>query len=307
MAQNGEALSVYEFFKRFPDEAAAIDYLESRRWSDGVICVHCEGARTSRMKDSQYHQCKDCRKKFTVRTGTIFERSHIPLDKWLYTMYAFQTARRGISSIKLAQELGITQKSAWFMLHRIREACDVDIEMLDGIVEVDETFVGGKEANKHGNKKLRAGRGSVGKQVVLGLRQRGGPVISMPITDTSAKTLEREIYKHVKADATVYTDEHAGYINLKYWYDHDSVSHGAREYVAEGGVHTNSIESVWGVLKRMFLGVYYHWAPKHTARYANECTFRLNEGNMKIAVMDRIDSLVDASRGKRLTYRALIA
>ena len=124
MADNGGAtISAYEFFKSFPNEASAIEYIEGLRWADGIICPHCDSQRTSRMKDSQYHQCKDCRKKFTVRTGTVFERSHIPLDKWLYAMYILQTARKGVSSLQLSKELGITQKATWFMLRRLREAC----------------------------------------------------------------------------------------------------------------------------------------------------------------------------------------
>ena len=144
-----ETISVFDFLELFPTEEAAIAHLESLRWGDTIVCPHCESERTTRQKQHPYHQCKDCRKKFTVRTGTIFERSHIPLHKWFFAIYMMETSRKGISSVWLAKQLGITQKSAWFMLHRIREAYDIDAEALSGRVEVDESYFGGLEKNKH--------------------------------------------------------------------------------------------------------------------------------------------------------------
>ena len=174
-------ISSYEFLKQFPDETAARVYLEARRWKGKPVCPHCNKAdRVQVRKVVGYFRCLACKEDFTVRTGTIFERSHIPLDKWLYAMYLISTARKGISSLQLSKEIGITQKSAWFMLQRIREACgnDPDGGMLSGVIEADETHIGGKETNKHEHKKLNAGRGSVGKTAIVGLRERGGRVIS---------------------------------------------------------------------------------------------------------------------------------
>lgn len=311
-------ISTFQLFTMFPDEESARVYLEGRIWPSGPTCPVCGnldrvstlGVCTTRKPG--YYRCLPCAFDFTVRTGTVMERSKIPLHKWLYSMYLLVTARKGISSLQLAKEIGVTQKTAWFILGRLREACGGDgpgggLDKLRGTVEVDECFVGGKEANKHEHKKLKAGRGSVGKVAVLGMRERGGRTHAMVIPDTGISTIQNEIHGQVEAGSQLYTDEHAAYNDLDgLFFSHDTVNHGAGEY-GRGSAHTNGIESVWAVLKRGLHGVYHHASPKHLHRYVDEFTFRLNEGNVANHTTRRLDSFVDATVGKRITYRRLIA
>src|SRR6478609_5226868 len=202
-------ISTYQLFEMVPDAEAGRLWLESRLWPNGPRCPVCGLGDRITARKGGYYRCRQCKEDFTVRTGTVMERSHIPLHKWIYAMYLLVTARKGISSLQLAKEIGITQKSAWFVLHRLREACSTPevIAKLKGIVELDECFIGGKEANKHEHKKLRAGRGPVGKTAVLGMRERDGRTLLCPVNERTMQAITARIHGNIELGTQLYTDD----------------------------------------------------------------------------------------------------
>ena len=300
-------ISTFELFSLIPDAETARIYLEGRLWPNGAVCPTCAGQDRITVRKDGFYRCNKCKLDFTVRTGTIFERSHVPLHKWIYAMYLMVTARKGISSMQLAKEIGVTQKSAWFMLQRLREACAGKGGKLTWIVEIDDAFIGGKEMNKHESKRLKMGRGTVGKTAVIGLRERGGRTVAMTIQNTDKETLQNAIYENVEIGSTLMTDEHAAYVGLNgIFFKHETVNHMGGEY-SRGPVSTNGVESVWALLKRGIYGVYHQVSAKHLDRYVSEVSFRLNAGAVKQHTLARLDSFVAAVDGKRLTYSRLTA
>jgi len=304
-----DTISSFEFFEMFPDEKSARIYLERAMWNGKPVCPYCDSKKITSLKKEGVYRCKSCRMDFTVKVGTVMQKSKIPLRKWIFAMYLICTARKGISSLQLSKELGITQKSAWFLLQRIRKACGGNDDKLSGIVEVDETYIGGKGKNKHESQKARSNREvrlglSPGKGLVMGIRERNGRVKAFPIKDTSANAMIPAIDRHVERNSTVCTDEHHTYRGLN-GYNHLTVKHSAGEYV-NGMASTNGIESVWAILKRGYYGTFHHFSVKHLEKYVDEFTFRLNEGNCKIHTLDRIHSMIIGMVGKRLTYKKLV-
>lgn len=294
--------------QHFSNEQVCRDHLATLRWGkDGVpCCPFCGTVGAYNIEGGTRYKCsaKECGKKFSVTVGTIFENTKLPLSVWFAAIYLACNSSKGVSSLQLSRNLGITQKSAWFVLSRIREMlADKAPAMLAGPVEIDEAYIGGAEKNKHANKRTEGSQGGANKAAVLGILQRGGRVVVRPVADSKKATIQPVMRTHVAIGATINTDEHFGYKGLSKSYEHQTVKHKSGQYV-KGTAHTNGIENFWSLLKRGINGIYHQVSPKHLHRYCNEYAYRFN--NRTVCQQDKFNIAVFQADGRRLTYKALI-
>ncbi len=301
-----KGMSLLEIVKLFPDDATAEQWFIKNRWPVGVCCPHCGSLDVKERKSRrpQPYHCTDCRKYFSVKTKTLMQGSPLGFQTWAIAIYLMTTSIKGVSSMKLHRDLGITQKSAWFLAHRIRETFEDNCTPFDGPVEVDETYIGGKRRNmRNAVRKTMSGRGVVGKTAVVGIKDRASNHVSAKVVEsTDAKTLQGFVIEHVDSDAMVYTDEATAYITLPF--KHESVKHSVSQYV-NGQVHTNGIESFWALLKRGYHGIYHHMSPKHLNRYVNEFAGRFN--SRENDTIQQMNSIAQGMNQKRLEYQELIS
>ena len=298
--------TLIQMMTAFPDEQSAIDHFTAIRWKDGAFCPHCGSTKVYHFSDARTHKCGDCRKRFSIKVGTIFEDSKIELRKWFMAIWLITSHKKGIASTQLAKDIGVTQKTAWFMTHRLRHATQTQSfnRPLDGEVEADETFIGGKEKNKHAWQRTGGKQGGAGKVAVLGMLEREGELRTGITPSLSARDVQSAIRENVAPGTALMTDEHGAFVGLGDTYYHHRVNHSAGEYVRDFCLHTNGIESVWALFSRQLVGTHHYLSPKHLSRYLGEMTWRFNLRS--IGEGERVNALLSQTSG-RLTYEELIA
>ena len=305
--------SLLDLQKAFPTEKSCIDYLEKIRWNGKVISPLDPTSKVYKCKNNKY-RCKNTGKYFTVKTKMIFHKTTIPLIKWFIAIWLVLSHKKGVSSVQLSKDIGVTQKTAWFMLHRIRMALafdnDIDDDVgndtgqLTGTVEIDETFIGGKNKNRHRDKKVKnnQGRSYKDKIPVFGMLQRNGKTIAKVVSDTKVRSLLPLIYTYIQLGSNLYSDEWNYGKGVDLYYNHQNVDH-SKQFYGFGDLTTNHVEGFWALIKRSIMGIYYHWSRKHIQKYIDECVFRFN--TRKFSDRERFDYFLKNTE-LRVTYKDLI-
>ena len=305
-----EGITLLELAERFPDEESAQKWFEKVHWADGdPCCLRCGSTNVYRCKHKTMpYRCRDCKKYFSMKTGTAMESSNLPLRKWVWAIYLENTSLKGLSSMKLHRDIGVTQSCTWHMLHRIREGLKPEmLQEFEGPVEVDEAYLGGIEKNKHEHKKLKAGRGAVGKATVLGAKDRKTNKITASVVENNTKSTLHKFVNDVRSEkAEVFTDEHRSYDGLS---NHTSVNHSKKQWrvstVLGDLAHTNGIESFWAILKRAYDGTYHHLSKKHLNRYIQQFAGKHNLRDYN--TIDQMEMVVRGMVGKRIKFNDIIA